>query len=117
MLWNLKYLPKFKWRNLTDQLAFERTEREYRLRNEMAQARSEANEFINKIEKSKMVKGMEYKKSRKLASEPSSSAASQKTQPNTFSIKQHDTIFSRDSTSISSKKVDASVSSVLGKLL
>ncbi|PVU99066.1 hypothetical protein BB559_001023 [Furculomyces boomerangus] len=67
MLWNLKYLPKFKWKDLTDQLAFERAEREQRLRNEMIQARTEANDFLQKVEKSKMIKGIELKKAIKLS--------------------------------------------------
>ncbi|PVU94424.1 hypothetical protein BB561_002552 [Smittium simulii] len=65
MLWNLKYLPKFKWRNLTEQLAFERVERDQRLRNEVNQARNETNDFIQKVERAKAIKGMEAKKAAK----------------------------------------------------
>ncbi|KAJ1673454.1 RNA-binding ATPase activator esf2, partial [Spiromyces aspiralis] len=62
-LWNLKYLPKFKWHNLTEQLNYERVAREQKLRNEMIQARKEANEYIQNVEKARMIKGIESKKS------------------------------------------------------
>ncbi|OLY84602.1 Pre-rRNA-processing protein esf-2 [Smittium mucronatum] len=99
-------------------MAFERAEREYRLRNEMAQAKNEANEFINKVEKSKMIKGMEYKKSKKLASsDPSSTQDSSKSTSNTLTIKQLDVLSSKDSSLKNNTKLEDSVSSVLGKLL
>ncbi|RKP03123.1 hypothetical protein CXG81DRAFT_3835, partial [Caulochytrium protostelioides] len=40
-LWSLKYLPKFKWRHLAEQVAYERKVREQKLQAEIAQSRRE----------------------------------------------------------------------------
>ncbi|KAF7727047.1 RNA-binding ATPase activator esf2 [Apophysomyces ossiformis] len=61
-MWNIKYLPKFKWNHLTEQMAYEQQARQHRLRNEVAQSQRENKTFIQNIERSKMIKGMEDKK-------------------------------------------------------
>ncbi|KAJ1916326.1 RNA-binding ATPase activator esf2 [Mycoemilia scoparia] len=61
-LWTLKYLPKFKWHNLTDQLQFEKAVREQKLRTEMSLAKKEAEEYMVNVEKAKTIKGIESKK-------------------------------------------------------
>ncbi|KAJ2840664.1 RNA-binding ATPase activator esf2, partial [Coemansia erecta] len=61
-LWNLKYLPKFKWRHLTEQLASEKAAREQRLQSEISQSRKELEEYMKNVEKAKMLSGMKAKK-------------------------------------------------------
>lgn len=67
-IWNMKYLPKFKWNNLSEQLAYELKVREQKIRAEMAQAKRENSLFLKNVSQSKMIKAMEEKK-RKLNSE------------------------------------------------
>ena len=64
-LWNLKYLPKFKWLHLTEQLAYERQQRAKQLQLEVAQAKTEMDMYLKNVEKSKMIRAMEDKKMRK----------------------------------------------------
>ncbi|GBC02921.1 hypothetical protein RclHR1_00490007 [Rhizophagus clarus] len=64
-LWNIKYLSKFKWNNLTEQIAHEKATRIQRLQAEISQARRESKEYLKKVEKAKMIKSMEEKKERK----------------------------------------------------
>ncbi|BFZ62559.1 RNA-binding ATPase activator esf2 [Saitoella coloradoensis] len=64
-LWNLKYLPKFKWDHLTEQIAYENASRQSRLRAEIQQATRENKTFIQNVERGKMVANMEAKKGAK----------------------------------------------------
>ncbi|XP_026822934.1 pre-rRNA-processing protein esf2-like [Rhopalosiphum maidis] len=56
-VWNLKYLPRFKWVHLNERLAYEKAVRKHRLRAEVSQVKREANHFSSNIvrsEKNKM---------------------------------------------------------------
>ncbi|CAG8505315.1 4282_t:CDS:2, partial [Scutellospora calospora] len=64
-LWNIKYLPKFKWNNLTETIVNENTERRHRLQAEISQSRREIKDYIKKVEKSKMIRSIEQKKAKK----------------------------------------------------
>lgn len=56
MVWNIKYLPRFKWVHLSERLAYERAVYKQRLRAEIAQAKKEASYFQNNVEKSQKKK-------------------------------------------------------------
>ncbi|KAG0000879.1 RNA-binding ATPase activator esf2 [Entomortierella chlamydospora] len=64
-MWNIKYLPKFKWDHLTERIAYENASRAQRLQAEISQAKRENKFILNNIEKSKMIKNMEEKKAAK----------------------------------------------------
>ncbi|KAI9098140.1 hypothetical protein DFS34DRAFT_642869 [Phlyctochytrium arcticum] len=64
-LWNLKYLPRFKWNNLTEQIAYELKVREQRLKTEMAHAKRENKAYLKNVGKAKMVEALEQKKADK----------------------------------------------------
>jgi ESF2/ABP1 family protein len=64
-LWNMKYLPRFKWHHLTDQIAYERAVREQKMRAEMASVKRENKAYLRNVEKGKMIEAMEEKKRRK----------------------------------------------------
>ncbi|KAF8979348.1 RNA-binding ATPase activator esf2 [Entomortierella lignicola] len=68
-MWNIKYLPKFKWDHLTERIAYENASRAQRLQAEISQAKRENKYILNNIEKSKMIKNMEEKKAAKRKSE------------------------------------------------
>merc|ERR1712141_404671 len=53
VLWNIKYLPKFKWTHLSERLAYEKAVHQQRLRTEISQAKREADFFKTNVEKSK----------------------------------------------------------------
>ncbi|XP_070597325.1 activator of basal transcription 1 [Erythrolamprus reginae] len=52
-LWNIKYLNRFKWTHLSEQLAYERQVRQQRMRAEVSQAKRETNFYLQNVEKSK----------------------------------------------------------------
>lgn len=62
---NVKYLHKFKWSNLTEQIAAENQARQEKMRAEIAQATRENRTFIDNVEKSKMIKGIKEKRAEK----------------------------------------------------
>ncbi|KAF9939873.1 RNA-binding ATPase activator esf2 [Modicella reniformis] len=61
-IWNIKYLPKFKWDHLTERIAYENASRAQRLQTEISQAKRENKFILSNMEKSKMIKSIEEKK-------------------------------------------------------
>jgi len=51
--WNIKYLPGFKWTNLSERLAYEKAVHQQRMRTEISQAKRETDYFRANVEKSK----------------------------------------------------------------
>jgi ESF2/ABP1 family protein len=64
-VWNLVYLKNFKWNNLTEQIAAENAERSSRMRAEISKTTKENKEFVQNVERAKMLEGMEAKKAAK----------------------------------------------------
>ncbi|XP_012274224.1 activator of basal transcription 1 isoform X1 [Orussus abietinus] len=56
MMWNIKYLPRFKWVHLCERLAYERAVHKQRLRAEIAQAKREVNFFSYNVDRSKKLR-------------------------------------------------------------
>ncbi|KPJ12164.1 Pre-rRNA-processing protein esf2 [Papilio machaon] len=56
MIWNIKYIPRFKWVHLSERLAYEKAAMKQRLRAEISQAKKEAHFLQNNVEKSKKIK-------------------------------------------------------------
>ncbi|GMM52431.1 RNA-binding ATPase activator [Starmerella bacillaris] len=52
---NIKYLPKFKWIDLTEQMALEHQERQEKLKAEIAQATKENRVFIDNVEQKERI--------------------------------------------------------------
>eukprot|EP00934_Nitzschia_sp_Nitz4_P007766 Nitzschia sp. Nitz4//scaffold41_size133979//38717//39589//NITZ4_003336-RA/size133979-snap-gene-0.99-mRNA-1//1//CDS//3329551437//7756//frame0 len=69
-LWNLKYLPKFKWSHLTEKVAYERRVREQKLRVEMMQARRETAAYVEMVETGKKLDMIEDRKRKRGEKEP-----------------------------------------------
>jgi ESF2/ABP1 family protein len=61
-IWNIKYLPKFKWHHLSEQLAYEHKVKEHKMRTEMAQATKETGLFLQNIKQSKMFNALNEKR-------------------------------------------------------
>jgi len=64
-IWSLKYLPRFKWTNLTEQIAYERAVKEQRMRTEMSQAKKNTKKYMKNVEKGKMIESMEARNAAK----------------------------------------------------
>lgn len=52
-LWNIKYLPRFKWIHLSERLAYEAAVKQQRLRTEISQVKREAEHFKSSVERKK----------------------------------------------------------------
>ncbi|KAF8475628.1 hypothetical protein BDZ91DRAFT_844361 [Kalaharituber pfeilii] len=68
-VWNIKYLPKFKWHHLQAQIAYENASRQAKLRAEISQATRENKTFIRNVERAKMVENIKESKKRKAEKE------------------------------------------------
>merc|ERR1711874_882212 len=55
-LWNIKYLPRFKWIHLSERLAYEAAVKQQRMRTEISQVKREAEHFKNSVEQKKKQK-------------------------------------------------------------
>ncbi|XP_059087237.1 activator of basal transcription 1-like [Tigriopus californicus] len=64
VLWNIKYLPRFKWSHLTERLNYEKATHHQKMRTEIARAKKESDFFKRKVEMSTKRK---YSKRPKLA--------------------------------------------------
>jgi ESF2/ABP1 family protein len=56
--WTIKYLPKFKWENLTEKLAYDARVRKEKLNMEMKKASKKKEFYLDKMEKSKKIMGI-----------------------------------------------------------
>ncbi|KAI8438038.1 hypothetical protein MSG28_010690 [Choristoneura fumiferana] len=56
MIWNIKYISRFKWIHLSERLAYEKAAMKQRLRAEISQAKKEAHYLQTNVEKSKRLK-------------------------------------------------------------
>jgi ESF2/ABP1 family protein len=61
-VWNLKYLPKFKWHHLTERLAHEERLKRERLKVELEMERKVDDFYSEKMAKSKMINGIVARK-------------------------------------------------------
>ncbi|KAM0683399.1 hypothetical protein MDAP_000964 [Mitosporidium daphniae] len=80
-LWNLKYLSKFTWSHLTDQLAYKKAVREQRLNAEISQSKKTNQLYLQKAEKARTIDAMERKRAQKqpAATEPTPNDTAQST--------------------------------------
>jgi ESF2/ABP1 family protein len=60
-LWNIKYLPKFKWGHLHERLAYERAVHSQRMRTEISQVKRESSYHIQNMEMAEKMKKKEKK--------------------------------------------------------
>lgn len=73
-VWNLLYLKGFKWNNLTEQIAAENAERASRMRAEISKTTKENKEFLQNVERAKMLEGMDSKRAAKRRKEAAQGA-------------------------------------------
>ena len=68
-LWNLRYLPGFKWEHLTEEIEYQRALREQKMQLELAVAKKERDFYLQKVEQSKQIEAMERRKKERQSSE------------------------------------------------
>ena len=57
-LWMLKYLPKFKWDNLLEEIEYQKAIRDQKMQLELAVAKKERDFYLAKVEQSKQIEAM-----------------------------------------------------------
>jgi len=83
-LWNIKYLPSFKWIHLSERLAYEAAVKQQRLRTESSQVKREAEHFKNSVERKR-------KKSKKEKEKPSEEPPEDSKSKPAFQFRQRET--------------------------
>ncbi|KAL5865903.1 hypothetical protein ACOSQ3_003417 [Xanthoceras sorbifolium] len=70
-LWNIKYLSKFKWDNLTEEIAYKNAIREQKLALEISAAKRERDFYLSKVDQSRALSSIEerIKKKQKVQQE------------------------------------------------
>jgi len=66
-VWTMKYLPGFKWNMLTEQMAAERASRTARLRTELAQSALEQKDYLQKVERARIMNGKQSRREQRIA--------------------------------------------------
>ncbi|KAL3162958.1 hypothetical protein ABBQ32_009391 [Trebouxia sp. C0010 RCD-2024] len=61
-LWSLKYLPKFKWDHLTEEIAYQNAIREQKLAAEISAAKRERDFYMGQVDKAKGIEAMKERK-------------------------------------------------------
>jgi len=64
-LWNLKYLPRFRWKNLTERIRYEREKKKQMMRVELSQAKRETSLYVKNVETSKKLESMKERHEKK----------------------------------------------------
>lgn len=67
----MKYLPRFKWSNLTEKLAYDSAVRKKKLQQEVTQVRKETNFYLEQVDKNKQVTAIKRKREEKQKSDTS----------------------------------------------
>ena len=65
-IWTMRYLPRFKWANLTEKLAYDSAVRKKRLQRELSQVKKETDFYIEQIDKNKQLNAIKRKRTEKL---------------------------------------------------
>nr|KYP44731.1 Pre-rRNA-processing protein esf2 [Cajanus cajan] len=64
-LWNIKYLSKFKWDDLTEELALKKATREQKLAVELSAAKRERDFYLSKVDQSRALNAIEERLKKK----------------------------------------------------
>jgi ESF2/ABP1 family protein len=66
-LWNIKYLPKFKWDNLTEEMEYQKALREKKLQLELSVAKKERDFYLAKLDQAKALEAMKERRAKRRA--------------------------------------------------
>jgi ESF2/ABP1 family protein len=79
-LWNIKYLRKFKWENLTEEIAYKNAVREQRLAAEISAAKKERDFYLSRVDQSRAINSMEERKRKRKKQEEEEAAQEEEAQ-------------------------------------
>ena len=68
-IWTIRYLPKFKWSNLTEKLTYDQKVRGQRLKQQIGQAKKEMNYYMDRVDLKKKLDKIDEKRVKKLMKE------------------------------------------------
>ena len=68
-LWNIRYLPKFKWDNLTEEMEYQKALKEKKMQLELAVAKKERDFFLAKMDQAKALEAMKERRAKRRAQE------------------------------------------------
>ena len=68
-LWNVKYLPKFTWDALTEEMEYQKALREKKLRLEMDVAKKERDFYLARMDQAKALEAMKERRAKRRAEE------------------------------------------------
>ncbi|TBU49060.1 hypothetical protein BD309DRAFT_986867 [Dichomitus squalens] len=86
-VWTMKYLPKFKWNMLTEQIAHEAAVHAAQLRVELSQSRKEQREYLKNVELARVLDKRAKRKA--VGNDGSKGADGEETRPQKVSKKEH----------------------------
>ena len=66
-LWNIRYLPKFKWDNLTEEMEYQKALREKKLALELSVAKKERDFYLAKMDQAKAIAAMTERRAKRRA--------------------------------------------------
>jgi len=61
----MKYLPKFKWDHLTEEISYEKAVREQRMAQELSAAKRERDFYLSRVDKAKAISAMKQRQQTK----------------------------------------------------
>ncbi len=61
-LWNIKYLPKFKWDHLTEEITYQRAVHEQKMIAELSAATRERDFYLSRVDKAKAASAIKERK-------------------------------------------------------
>lgn len=90
-LWNIKYLSKFKWDDLTQEIAYKNAIREQKLALEISAAKRESSFYLSKVDQSRALSSIEerIKKKQKVHNKPEASSEVSEPQFVTKTVRQY----------------------------
>ncbi|OUS43448.1 putative TBP-binding protein [Ostreococcus tauri] len=68
-LWNVRYLPKFKWDNLTEEMEYQKALKEKKMQLELSVAKKERDFFLAKMDQAKALEAMKERRAKRRAAE------------------------------------------------
>jgi ESF2/ABP1 family protein len=66
-LWNVRFLPHFKWHHLKEKVAHEKRARIMALRSKLVEARKDADAYLARVDQAKAIEGQREKKRKRAA--------------------------------------------------
>lgn len=78
-LWTIKYLPKFKWDHLTEEINYQRAVKDQRMAAEVSAAKRERDFYLSRVDKAKGVEAIIERKKRARSGEGGGSGGAETT--------------------------------------